>query len=58
MGEEKRQRDIRDFIKIYTEKSSIIEARIKEKELKEAKIIAEKEKIILDINNLGGKWTT
>ncbi|CAG2230398.1 ECM29 [Mytilus edulis] len=58
MGEEKRQSHIRDFIKIYTEKSSIIETRIKEKELKEAKILAEKENNILDINNLGGKWTT
>ncbi|CAC5417044.1 unnamed protein product [Mytilus coruscus] len=57
MGEEKKQRDIRDFIKIYNEKSTIIEARIEEKELKEAKMQAEKEKIILEINNLGGKWT-
>ena len=55
MGEEKRQSHIRDFIKIYTEKSSIIETRIKEKELKEAKILAEKENNMLDINNLGGK---
>lgn len=30
-GRRKRQRDISDFIKMYTEYSSIIEARIKEK---------------------------
>ncbi|CAC5383209.1 unnamed protein product [Mytilus coruscus] len=56
-GGRKIQRDIRDFIKIYNEKSTIIEARIEEKELKEAKIQAEKEKNILEINNLGGTWT-
>ncbi|CAC5425353.1 unnamed protein product [Mytilus coruscus] len=55
MGEEKRQRDIRDFIKIYNEKSTIIEARIEEKELKEAKIQAEKEKNYFGNQQFGRK---